>query len=370
MSETTPNLKRTPLYELHRRLEGKLVPFAGYEMPVQYEGILAEHEQVRTAAGLFDVSHMGQAALRGPGAAAALEALVPGDIQALAAGRMRYTVLTNDKGGIIDDLMVTARGEYLHLVVNASRKDVDINHIRNALPKGVTLDTMEDRALLALQGPKAADVLARLAPPSRHMLFMTAEDLRVGDVPCLVTRSGYTGEDGFEISVPADQAEHLAELILDDSDAKPIGLGARDSLRLEAGLCLYGNDIDETTTPVEADLRWIINKRRREEGGFPGADIILAQLENGAPRTRVGIRPEGRTPARAHTEICDGSGKPVGEITSGGFGPTVQAPVAMGYVPQAFAAAGTAVGLIVRGKTLPARVEALPFVPHRYFKRK
>ncbi len=370
MSESNQTLKRTPLFELHKKLGGKLVPFAGYEMPVQFAGILAEHEQVRSKAGLFDVSHMGQAVLRGPGAAAALEALVPGDIQGLQAGRIRYTMLTNGHGGIIDDLMVASRGEHLYLVVNASRKDVDLAHIRDHLPAGVTLEEMADRALIALQGPQAAEVLARLAPASRHMLFMTGEELRVGDVPCLVSRSGYTGEDGFELSVAADQAVHLAEMLLDESEVQPIGLGARDTLRLEAGLCLYGNDIDETTTPIEAELAWTISKRRREEGGFPGASVILNQLENGPQRKRVGIRPEGRAPARAHTEISDGSGRPIGEITSGGYGATVQAPIAMGYVQTAFAQPDTAVGLSVRGKMLAAAVVALPFVPHHYYKRK
>ena len=370
MSESNKTLKRTPLFELHKKLGGKLVPFAGYEMPVQFAGILAEHEQVRSKAGLFDVSHMGQAVLRGPGAAAALEALVPGDIQGLQTGRIRYTMLTNGHGGIIDDLIVASRGEHLYLVVNASRKDIDLAHIRDHLPAGVMLEEMADRALIALQGPQSAEVLARLAPASRHMLFMTGEELRVGDVPCLVSRSGYTGEDGFELSVAAEQAVHLAEMLLDEPEVQPIGLGARDTLRLEAGLCLYGNDIDETTTPIEADLAWTIGKRRCEAGGFPGASVILNQLENGPQRKRVGIRPVGRVPARAHTEISDGSGRPIGEITSGSYGATVQAPIAMGYVQTAFAQPDAAIGLSVRGKMLTAAVVALPFVPHHYYKRK
>lgn len=360
--------KRTPLYDLHRELDGRIVPFAGYLLPVQYEGILAEHRHTREAAGLFDVSHMGQAILRGDDVAAALETLVPADIQGLNTGQMRYTVLTNDAGGIIDDLIVTAGGSHVALVVNAARKDVDIAYLRERLEGRCEITVRDDRALLALQGPAARDVLARLAPAARHMLFMHRETLMLGTVSCVVTRSGYTGEDGFEISLPAEEAMEVARLLLDEPEVKPIGLGARDSLRLEAGLCLYGNDIDETTTPVEAALAWTIGKRRRAAADFPGADIILRQLTEGPSRIRVGLRPEGRVPARAHTPVVDAAGNRIGEVTSGGFGPTVGHAIAMGYVDSAHAKVDTPVGFKVRGNTIPGRVVTLPFVPHRYAK--
>ncbi len=366
-SDDTP-LLTTPLDSLHRDLGGKMVPFAGYAMPVQYPaGIMAEHLHTRGGAGLFDVSHMGQAEIIGTGAAAALETLVPGDIVGLGLGRTRYTVFTNDQGGILDDLMVSKLAEdRLFVVVNAACKDADIAHMRANL-KGVELRLL-DRALLALQGPEAATVMARLAPDSAAMDFMTIRELAVAGIPCVATRSGYTGEDGFEVSVPADRAEELARALLAQPEVKPIGLGARDSLRLEAGLCLYGSDIDTATTPVEAGLSWIIGKRRRDEGGFPGAAVVRKQLAEGAPRKRVGIRPDGRMPARAHTEITDLDGAVIGEITSGGFGPSADGPVAMGYVPAAFAAPGTRVRLVVRGKAIDAAVTTMPFVPHRYFK--
>ena len=360
--------KRTPLYELHRELGGRMVPFAGYLLPVQYEGILAEHRHTREAAGLFDVSHMGQAVLRGDDVAAALETLVPAEIRGLDTGRMRYTVLTNEAGGILDDLIVTAGGSHIALVVNAARKDADFAYLRERLAGRCELTVRDDRALLALQGPAARDVMTRLAPAARHMLFMHRESLTLGDVSCVVTRSGYTGEDGFEISLPAEDATEVARLLLDEPEVKPIGLGARDSLRLEAGLCLYGNDIDETTTPVEAALAWTIGKRRRGAGGFPGADVILRQLSDGPPRKRVGLRPEGRVPARAHTPILDAAGNRIGEVTSGGFGPTVGHPIAMGYVEAAHAEPGTPVGFEIRGNVIPGAVVALPFVPHRYAK--
>ena len=363
----TEKLQRTPLYDLHRELGGKLVPFAGYEMPVQYPaGIMAEHLHTRAAAGLFDVSHMGQLRLRGADAAAALETLVPGELQALKPGRTRYTLFTNERGGILDDLMVTNAGDHLFVIVNASCKAADIAHMRRHLePRGVAVEALEDRALLALQGPAAAEVLGRVAPAVRGMPFMSWAEHEVDGVRCMLTRSGYTGEDGFELSVPADAAEKVAKRLLAEPEVKPIGLGARDSLRLEAGLCLYGHDIDETTTVIEGDLAWTIGKRRREHGGFPGAEIVLDQLAKGAPRKRVGIAPEGRAPAREHTEIRGESG-PIGEVTSGGFGPSANAPVAMGYVEAAHAAAGTAVSLVVRGTPRPARIVPLPFVPHRY----
>ena len=363
--ETTDALKRTPLHALHVALGAKMVPFAGWEMPVQYpQGVLGEHNHTRAAAGLFDVSHMGQVRLAAADAAAALERLVPGDIVALKPGRMRYTQFTDDKAGILDDLMVTNAGDHLFVVVNAGCRDVDIAHMRAHL--GRPVEELADRALLALQGPAAAAVLARLAPESAGLGFMTGAAMAVAGLACFVTRSGYTGEDGFEISVPAGGAAAFAERLLAEPEVKPIGLGARDSLRLEAGLCLYGHDIDTTTTPVEAALAGSIGTRRRAEGGFPGAAIVQRELAAGPKRRRVGIRPEGRAPAREHTALTDASGQPIGEITSGGFGPSVGGPVAMGYVETAQAAIGTEIQAVVRGKPLPARVVALPFTPHRY----
>lgn len=369
LSDSDVTLLTTPLDSLHRELGGKMVPFAGYAMPVQYPtGILTEHLHTRDAAGLFDVSHMGQVIIEGDDPAAALEALVPGDVIGLGEGKTRYSVFTDTNGGILDDLMISKLGpKKLFLVVNAACKHADFKHMQDWLA-GCSVRMLEDRALLAFQGPKAAELFATLAPGSVGQSFMTIREYDVAGIPCLVTRSGYTGEDGFEISVPADRAEELARALLALPDAKPIGLGARDSLRLEAGLCLYGSDIDTTTTPVEGNIRWIIGKRRREQGGFPGAAIIQRQLAEGPARLRVGIKPDGRAPARAHTEITDLDGTVIGEITSGGFGPTVNGPVAMGFVPAAFATPGTAVRLVVRGKALDAKVAALPFAPHRYFK--
>ncbi len=365
-------LKTTPLDALHKALGARMVPFAGWSMPVQYPaGVLAEHLHCRAgaSAALFDVSHMGQASLHGSGAAAALEALVPGDIQGLKTGRQRYTVLTNAGGGIIDDLMVaTLAPDRLFLVVNASRRDIDLPHIAAHLPAGVTLERHDDRALLALQGPGAAAVMARLGPAAAAFPFMGFGPVAIGGIDCLASRSGYTGEDGFEISVPAVQAEALARLLLDQPEVKPAGLGARDSLRLEAGLCLYGNDIDEGTTPVEAGLGWVIGPRRRTDWAFPGGSIIRDQIEHGSPRVRVGIRPDGRAPARAGTTILGEDGSPAGTVTSGGFAPSLNAPVAMGYVRRDLAALGTALQLQVRGRALPARVVPLPFVPHRYLR--
>ncbi|MDP6342909.1 MAG: glycine cleavage system aminomethyltransferase GcvT [Alphaproteobacteria bacterium] len=366
---TGGELRKTPLHGLHAALGGKLVPFAGYEMPVQFAaGILGEHLHTRDAAGLFDVSHMGQARLRGDDPARALEALVPADIAGLATGAMRYTQLTNEAGGIIDDLMVTNAGEHLFLVVNGANKDGDLAHLRAALPGGIEVEHRDGDALLALQGPAAAAVLARLAPGAADLVFMTAAAISVGGIDCFVSRSGYTGEDGFEISLPGDRAEGLARRLLDEPEVEPIGLGARDSLRLEAGLCLHGHDIDGTTTPIEAGLTWSIQKRRRQEGGFPGAGIIQAQLRDGPARRRVGIRPDGRAPAREHTEILDAAGASVGTVTSGGFGPSVGGPVAMGYVQSANAGEGSELGLMVRGRSLAARVVKMPFVPQRYYR--
>jgi aminomethyltransferase len=364
------DLKQTPLHDLHVARGGKMVPFAGYAMPVQYAaGILAEHKHTRAKAGLFDVSHMGQVRISGGDPAAAMEALVPGDIKGLPAGQMRYTQLTNEVGGILDDLMITNFGDHLFAVFNAACKAADTAHVRAHLPAATTLETLEDRALLALQGPAAAAVLARHADCA-DMVFMQAKALKVAGIDCLVSRSGYTGEDGFEISVPNGRAVELAERLLGETEVLPIGLGARDSLRLEAGLCLYGHDIDETTTPVEAALTWSIGKRRREEGGFPGADVIQKQLQDGVSRRRVGIKPAGRAPAREGTGITDPAGNPIGTVTSGGFGPTVDGPVAMGYVAAAHAKAGTPVGLTIRGKRHDATVAPMPFVPQRYYRGK
>jgi aminomethyltransferase len=375
--ETAETLKVTPLHGLHIELGAKMVPFAGYDMPVQYkDGVLAEHLHTREAAGLFDVSHMGQAWIEGPDfetVAKAVEALVPGDILGLAPGAIRYTLLLNDQGDIRDDLMVTrpaepARANSLFVVVNAACKEADFAHVAAHLPKGVTLKIISDRALIALQGPKAVEVFKRLSPEAAEMTFMTARALDVQGVPCLVSRSGYTGEDGYEISVPEKDAVAFAKKLLAEAEVKPIGLGARDSLRLEAGLCLYGHDIDTTTTPVEAALTWVIGKRRREEANFPGAKIILGQIANGVTRKRVGLLPEGKAPAREGTEIV-ADGKVIGTITSGGYGPTVGGPIAMGYVDVAHARVGADVELMVRGKGRPAKVVAMPFTQKRFHKK-
>jgi aminomethyltransferase len=355
-----------------------MVPFAGYEMPVQYPlGVLKEHLHTREKAGLFDVSHMGQATLAGPDhatTAAALEALVPGEIAGLALGRQRYTMLLNKTGGILDDLMVTrlAGNEddgRLMLVVNAACKDADYAHIQANLPNGVSLEPIDDRALLAIQGPAAAAVMEKWCPQAADLAFMAATWAQFDGIDCHISRSGYTGEDGYEISVASDRAEQLARSLLSHEDVEPIGLGARDSLRLEAGLCLYGHDIDETTSPVEADLVWSISKRRREEGGFPGAERIQRELREGPDRRRVGIRPEGKAPAREGTEIVDADGRSIGTITSGGFGPSVDGPVAMGYVTSEHSDPGTEVGLMVRGTSRAARVADMPFVPPRYYRK-
>lgn len=365
----TSDLKSTPLDALHRELGGKMVPFAGYDMPVQYPGgIIAEHTHTRENAGLFDVSHMGQAVLRGDDPAAALESLVPGDITALAPGRMRYTMFTNETGGILDDLMVTRRDGDVFLVVNAACKEQDFALIAEKLAGRADLEIIEDRALLALQGPKAAEVLARFAPNAASMAFMSYAEMDVAGAACFVTRSGYTGEDGYEISIPAAQADAVARKLLDETEVMAIGLGARDSLRLEAGLCLYGSDIDTTTSPIEAGLIWTISKRRREAGGFPGAEEIQKQIADGVTRKRVGLKPLGKAPVRPHVEIQDEDGNVIGEVTSGGFGPSVGAPVAMGYVAFGHHAPGTKVNFLVRGKLLPGEVVKLPFTEHRYFK--
>ena len=372
------SLRRTPLYDLHVSLGGKMVPFAGYDMPVQYPaGVLKEHLHTRSQAGLFDVSHMGQIALRPKSgkvedAARALERLVPQDIVAIAPGRQRYAQFTNADGGLLDDLMVANFGDHLFLVVNAACKAADEAHLRDRLSDACSIESLGDRALVALQGPKAEAVLAKLCADVPAMRFMDAGPREVAGVECFVSRSGYTGEDGFEISIPAEHAERLANLLLANGDVLPIGLGARDSLRLEAGLCLYGHDIDTTTTPVEAALEWSVQKSRRaggaRAGGFPGADRILAQFSGGAARRRVGLRPEGRAPVRDGAALfADAvSSEPIGTVTSGGFGPSLNAPVAMGYVPAAMSAPGTLVFAEVRGQRLPLKVATTPFVPNTY----
>ena len=364
------DLLTTPLDSLHRQLGAKMVAFAGYAMPVQYPlGVMGEHLHTRQGAGLFDVSHMGQAMIEADDPATLLESLVPGDIQGLSVGRTRYSVFTNEAGGILDDLMISKlSATRLFLVVNAACKDADFAHLAAALAGKAVLTRLDDHALLALQGPKAAVVMAKLAPGAESQKFMSIAEYAVAGITCLVTRSGYTGEDGYEISVPAAQAEQLARALLAEEGVAPIGLGARDSLRLEAGLCLYGSDIDTTTTPVEAGLSWVIGKRRREQGGFPGAAVICKQLAEGAPRRRVGILPVGRAPARAHTAITDVDGTALGEITSGGFGPSADGPVAMGYVPAGFAVPGMPLKLVIRGKAVDAHVALLPFVSHSYYK--
>ena len=358
-------LKQTPLHDLHVELGAKMVEFAGWSMPVQYSGIIEEHTQCREKAALFDVSHMGQVELRGEGAAKALEALVPSNIEGLKEGKARYTSFTNEDGGIMDDLIVSNARDHLFIVVNASMRDHDIGHMRDNLA-GVEVIELTDRALVAVQGPKAETAVAFLAPAAAELGFMETTVANINGAACRVSRVGYTGEDGFEISIPEDRAEDVAKALLDRPDVAPAGLGARDTLRLEAGLCLYGNDIDGTTSPIEAQLQWTIQKRRLEEGGFPGQDRILAELADGPSRKLVGIQPEGRAPARQGTEVCSAGGESIGTITSGGFGPTAGGPVSMAYVASAHAELGTAVILKVRNKELPGAVAALPFVPHNY----
>jgi aminomethyltransferase len=375
MTEPTETLRKTPLHGLHLELGGKMVPFAGYEMPVQYPtGVLKEHLHTREKAGLFDVSHMGQRFLAGPDhetTAKALEAFTPGDFQSLKHGRMRYSLLLNQDGRIVDDLMVTRSlsaedDGKLGIVVNAGRKDVDDEFIRARLPENVTLTVLDDLALLALQGPAAEAVMMRHCPQAGVLGFMTATAAQFDGIDCAISRSGYTGEDGYEISVSAKGAEAVARALLAEPEVLPIGLGARDSLRLEAGLCLYGHDIDETIDPVEANLVWAIHKSRKLAKDFPAAEKIMGEIFGGTSRKRVGILPVGKAPAREGCEIADKTGRIIGRITSGGFGPSANAPVAMGYVESAFAADGTEIDLMVRGKPNPARVAPMPFVPHRY----
>jgi aminomethyltransferase len=370
-------LLQTPLHAEHVRSGARMVPFAGYDMPVQYPtGILAEHNWTRDHAGLFDVSHMGQAFLVAEDkshetVARALEALIPADVLNLKPNQQRYSQLLAEDGGILDDLMVTRVGApghegWLYLVVNASMKDQDYAHIAARLPRGVTLNRKDGLGLMALQGPSAAAVLAGLAPETADLPFMMSADVQIDGIRCHVSRSGYTGEDGFEISYQAEDAAGLWNRLLADPEVKPIGLGARDSLRLEAGLCLYGHDIDTTTSPIEAGLIWSIQKRRREEGGFPGAGRIQREIKEGPARVRVGLKPEGRAPAREGAIITTPEGREVGIVTSGGFGPTVNGPVAMGYVSRDVSSVGTDLHLVVRGKPIPAKVASMPFAPHRY----
>jgi aminomethyltransferase len=364
---------QTPLYDLHSTLGARIVEFAGYSMPLQYPtGILKEHTHTRTRAGLFDVSHMGQVRVSGRGAAAALESLLPIDVVDLPRGQQRYAFFTNAQGGILDDLMVTRLGDSFLLVVNAAGKTADIAYMRKRLSGACTIDALDDRALLALQGPAAAKVLGALAPQATALAFMQAAEITLLGTACYVSRSGYTGEDGFEISVPAAKAEALARELLRDSDVAPIGLGARDSLRLEAGLCLYGHDLDATTTPVEANLAWALSKARRaggsRAGGYPGAAVVLEQLKSGVTRQRVGLSPRSRVPVRAGAEVYAAADR-AGIVTSGGFGPTLGAPVAMGYVATVAAVIGTKLEAVVRGERVPLEVMKMPAVPHRYLRR-
>jgi aminomethyltransferase len=372
MSDPNPPqaLQRTALHALHVELGAKMVPFAGYEMPLSYPaGIVAEHRHCRASAALFDVSHMGQLRLVGADAAAALETLVPVDVVGLAEGKQRYALFTNDAGGILDDLMVTRRADHLFLVVNAGCKDADLAHLRATIARRCAIEPMPENALLALQGPAAAAVVARVAPTLAGLTFLRGAAATLAGIDCFATRSGYTGEDGYEVLVRAEQATALAEKLLAHPEVKPIGLGARDSLRLEAGLCLYGHDLDPTTSPIEADLGWTIQKRRREAKDFPGAQRILREQELGVSRKRVGIRPNDRAPAREGVEIMK-DGKKIGVITSGGFSPILNGPISMGYVDAEHAEPGHVIDLMVRGVPRSATITPLPFVPHRYHRPK
>ena len=369
MSETPAGVEKTPLYDLHLELGGKMVPFAGYELPIQYSaGIKTEHLHCRAGASLFDVSHMGQVRVEGAERVAALESILPADVAGLAEGTTKYSFFTNDSGGILDDLMVTNAGDCIQLVLNAACKKADLAHMRAALAGRVEIVEREDLALLALQGPETSAVLARFAPGIDRIPFMSSGSVVIDGVACVASRSGYTGEDGYELSMAAEGATRVARRLLAEAEVEPCGLGARDSLRLEAGLCLYGNDIDETTSPVEAALTWAISKRRRQEGGFPGAEVVQRQLAEGVARKRVGLLPEGRAPVREGTEIQSADGAPVGKVTSGGFGPSLGGPMAMGYVTKPHAAVDTPLLVVVRGKQLPCKVVKLPFVKQSYYR--
>ena len=367
-TEIAPETATLPLDAWHRAKDARMVEFAGYWMPIQYEGIMAEHMWVREHAGLFDVSHMGQISLSGDGAAEALETLVPGDISALKPGRMRYSLLLAEDGGILDDLMVTNEGDQIGFVVNGAVKWEDIGYLRENLPDDITLNHNEDYGLLALQGPKAVAALSRLVPEAAGLVFMQAAKATWNGHAIALSRSGYTGEDGFEISLPNEALADFADALCAMEEVKPIGLGARDSLRLEAGLPLYGHDLDEGIDPIEGDLAFAISKRRREEGGFPGAARILGHLADGSPRKRVGLLIEGKMPVREGAKLFDGNTE-IGVVTSGGFAPSVGAPIAMGYVPRDHAAPGTAIAAEVRGKRVPVTVAATPFVPHNYVRK-
>ena len=371
MGETIENqaVQTLPLDGWHRAQGARMVSFAGYLMPVQYEGIIAEHLWTRTSAGLFDVSHMGQLTVHGERADAALEALLPGDLRLLQDCRLRYSMLLDEDGGIVDDLMATRRGEDFYIVVNGATKLGDIDEMERRLPRGTVVDHMKEQALLALQGPRAAEVLERLAPGVSELSFMEGRAFRIGDMPAWISRSGYTGEDGFEISLTSSAVTQVADALVADSAVKPIGLGARDSLRLEAGLPLYGHDIDRTTTPVMAGLTFAINKRRRAEGAFAGAARILGELENGVPQKRVGFDIDGRQPVREGALVLDAEGTEVGRITSGGFSPSLSRPIAMGYVNTGLAEPGAKVTLEQRSKLFAATVASLPFVPHKYHRK-
>ncbi|MEA3010918.1 MAG: aminomethyltransferase [Sphingomonadales bacterium] len=367
MSDAPGNL--LPLDGWHRARGARMVEFAGYSMPIQYEGILAEHRWTRASAGLFDVSHMGQLIIAGPGAEKGLESVLPADLAILKEGRLRYSLLLNDEGGIVDDLMATRRGDHFYVVVNGATKQGDIAYLEERLPRGVVLDHMKEQALLALQGPRAVEALARLAPGVEQLGFMTGGSFTLDGGAVWISRSGYTGEDGFEISVPAGRATAVAELLAAQEEVKPIGLGARDSLRLEAGLPLYGHDLDTDTTPLEADLGFAISKRRRAEGGFAGWPRILREIEEGTVRRRVGLTVEGRQPVREGAAVVDADGDEVGKVTSGGFSPMLEAPIAMAYVPAASAEPGSEIRLVQRGKVFQAKVAPMPFVPHRYHRK-
>ncbi|MBL4801006.1 MAG: glycine cleavage system aminomethyltransferase GcvT [Emcibacter sp.] len=371
MSVENPELLKTPLFSLHEELGAKMVPFAGYAMPVQYPlGVLGEHNHTRAAAGLFEVSHMGQVILKGTDVDKWLESLIPGDIIDLKENHIRYSMFTNEHGGILDDLMITKRKDDLFLVVNAACKAQDIAHMQKHLPDNITLTELTNRALVALQGPKAAEVLSRFAPNADKMDFMSYQEVQICGATCFISRSGYTGEDGHEISIPADKADEVCRALLNEEEVAAIGLGARDSLRLEAGLCLYGHDLTPDTTPIEASLLWSISKRRRAEGGFPGDKIILEQIAHkNHTKKRVGILPTGRAPAREGTVILNSEGMELGKITSGGYGPTYGGPVAMGYVKTEFATIDTEIFLDLRGKKRPAHVVKTPFVPQRYYRK-
>jgi aminomethyltransferase len=375
LSSETTDLLKTPLHALHLELGARMVPFAGYSMPVQYPaGLMAEHLHTRSAAGLFDVSHMGQLRLIGADAAAAFETLMPVDVIGLAPGKQRYGLLLTDEGTIIDDLMFVNRADDLFVIVNGACKHGDLKHIVERIGKRCTVEPQFDRGLLALQGPQAVTALQRLLPGVEKLVFMTGAAFNWQGRPVFATRSGYTGEDGFELSLAAADTEAFARALLAQPEVKPVGLGARNSLRLEAGLCLYGNDIDTTTTPVEAALNWAMQKVRRtggaRAGGFPGADRVLAQLDGTAPlqRVRVGLIAQERVPVREHTELHSEAGERVGEVTSGLLGPSINQPIAMGYLPPALAAVGTRVNAMVRGKAVPMQVAPMPFVPNRYFR--